>query len=221
MSSKKSSGKKSSKPVAARAAASTSAPKERKPRKPPLERAARLGGLLARAFASLKKNVLGWKGDATPEQRLSITKINGELRKLDGETGIVNTITSNLAFLDQSKYQPRVERAAGRPKAFVEGAPVALKDKRYDKTIHGVVNAFIIVGTTDKYFLIKPIGAPASATPLGVPRAWLAKREAPAAAPVATKPTRPAPAARPAAPAPAPDDDDPSDVDEDPGLAEP
>lgn len=220
MSSKKKSSGKSSKPATKPAA---SAPKkERAPRKPPLERAARLGGLLRRAVTALKKNVLAWKGDAAPEQRLAITKINGEIRKLDNDGGIVDTITSNLAFLEQSKYQPKVERAAGRPKAFVEGAAVALKDKRFDKAIHGVVNAYTIVGTTDKYMLIKPIGAPASATPMGVPRAWLQKREA-APAPAAPLPTAPKPGKPAPKPAPAPTADvEPpeDDEDENPGIAE-
>jgi hypothetical protein len=216
MASKNRSHKKAgSKPATAAAAAPTTAArgkKERKPRKPPLARAVRIGGLLAKQHNALKRNVAAWKGAATaPEQRLALTKIKGEIAKLDAT---IDTITSSLAFLEQTKYEPKVEHLGGRTKSFGIGAPVALKEKRYDAEIHGPVNTYNVTGETAKgHYLLKSTGKPAIV--LGVPRSWLEKRDgaaAPAAAPVAK------PAPKGATPEVEPDAGE-DEEDENPGLS--
>ena len=200
---KKASTKAASAPAASKPADKPK--KERKPRKPPLDRAVRLGALLTKQCAALKKNVAPWKGDATPEQRLALTKINGEVRKLEGSTDV---IASSLAFLAQTKYTPTVEHLGGRAKTFPVGAIVALKEKRYDPEIHGAVNTYAVLGETAKGLF--RIQAAAKGSPvLGVPKGWLEKPAEDAVAPT----RKPAPT--PSADAAALDDDL---DDENPGL---
>jgi len=169
---KKASGKKVTKP-ATTPAATTASRKERKPRKPPLERAIRLAGLFIKSRVALAKNVKGWAGEATREQRLAITRIINEMKKLDEAS---DQIADSLAFLVETKYAPKVEHLGGRTKSFGLGVPVQLKEKRYDAEIHGAVNAYTVGGETAKGHLVIKSGSKPVIT-LGVPRSWLEKRE--------------------------------------------
>jgi hypothetical protein len=197
-----------SKPAtAATPATSTNAVrKERKPRKPPLERAIRLAGLLIKARVALAKNVKGWSGEATREQRLAITRTLNEMGKLDAAS---DQIAGSLAFLVETKYAPKIEHLGGRAKSFPVGAPVALKEKRYDAEIHGPTNAYTVKSETAKGHLV--IQAGKGFPPFGVPKGWLEKRDV-KAAPAAAAPAAP----KGATPEVEPDAGD--DEDENPGL---
>jgi hypothetical protein len=180
-----------------RPARTTTAKKARAPRKPLLERAIRLGGLLAKQHGALAKNVLHWKGEATHEQRLAVAKVGGELRRIAAS---VEIIENSLVYLEQSKYSPKAP-----PRGLSIGAPVAIKEKRYDKAVHGATNVFTVVGETEKYLLVQ-VGK--DGPKLGVPRGWLERREV--KTPVSSK----------SAPPPVSDIEDVADeADEDPGLS--
>lgn len=165
-------GKKPASKPATSAPAAT-APKVRTPRKPPLERAVKLGNLLAKQSAALQKNVSSWKGEPTSEQRMAQTRITGNLKKLGP---MADQIRNDLAYLVQSGYAPTVEHLGGRAKNFPVGATVAIKAKRYDEVVHGSVNIYTVVGETEKYFQIQ---ASKNSSVLGVPRGWLEKATAP------------------------------------------
>lgn len=159
------------------APATSATTKERKPRKPPLERAIRLGGLLAKQMPALQKNVSLWKGEPNSEQRMACVRILGNLKKI---SPTVEQLVSDLAFLNQSGYAPKIEHLGGRAKSFPVGAYVAIKEKRYDTAVHGLDNLYVIEGETEKYLQIQALatGSPV----IGVPRAWLEKAEAPVSA---------------------------------------
>jgi hypothetical protein len=144
--------------------------KERKPRKPPLERAVKLASVFAKKYPALQKNVSAWKGEPTAEQRMAQVRIVNNLKKV---APLVDQLVSDLVFLEQSGYTPKIEHLGGRAKSFPPGTAVALKAKRYDAVIHGAVNAFAVVDETEKYFRIQAVakGSPI----LGVPRGWLEK----------------------------------------------
>jgi hypothetical protein len=156
-------------PVAAKPA------KERKPRKPPLDRAIKLGNLLGKQATALQKNTSAWQGELTTDQRMAHVRIASNLKKM---APIVDQLRSDLTFLSQSGYAPTSAHLGGRASTFPVGAAVAIKDKRYDAVVHGTVNAYTVVGATEKYFQIQ---AEAKGSPvLGVPRGWLQKLIAPA-----------------------------------------
>ena len=101
---KKASGKKVTKP-ATTPAATTASRKERKPRKPPLERAIRLAGLFIKSRVALAKNVKGWAGEATREQRLAITRIVNEMKKLENTLRQVFKSSGDLVLFLREKNQ--------------------------------------------------------------------------------------------------------------------
>lgn len=148
----------------------TAPKKERKPRKPPLERAVRLASSLAKKAPALQNNVARWKGEPTAEQRMAQVRTINNIKKIGP---MVDQIVTDLVFLSQSGYAPKIEHLGGRAKTLAVGARVALKEKRYEAAVHGPVNDFTVTGETEKYFQIQALtkGSPV----LGVPRSWLEK----------------------------------------------
>ena len=195
---KKTSSKKAATRPATTAPAATALKKERKPHKPPLERAVRLASSLAKKTPALQINVALWKGEPTAEQRMAQVRTVNNLKKI---APMVDQIVTDLVFLSQSGYAPTVEHLGGRAKTFAVGARVALKEKRYEAAVHGLVNDFTVAGETEKYFQIQAAGGMKGSPILGVPRGWLDKLD----------PTTPAVGA------PTPDDD--GEEDDNPGLS--
>ncbi len=144
MAQKKSSGSK--RPAASKD--SNKPKREYKPRKPPIERAARLCGLLAKNQGSLAANVIKWQGTAVTnsDQKLALSKIGSALKSI-GEGS--KAIAESLLFLQKSGYTPKLP-SAGRQKMAVVGADVIIKPKFYDPEAHGDVNEFKIAQITEK-----------------------------------------------------------------------
>jgi hypothetical protein len=152
MASKKTgSGKKPAtrKPSTASANSEAKAPRNRKP---PIERAEKLAGLLVKKHTALTKSSAKWHGEATPEQKAACIRIATNL----GNTAeAVNQIVADIAFLHDSGFSPK-SSAPGR-KALSAGAHVQIKENRFDAVVHGTDNNFEVVQATEKYYILRGI----------------------------------------------------------------
>lgn len=138
----------------------------RAPRKPPLERAARLAIRVGRNVEALEKNVAAWHGDVTDDQRDQIDGLKEELPSL---VQLAASVSAALTVLKQLGFSPRGASPGRKP--LSAGAHVVLKDKRYAREIHGP-NDFEVVAVREHLVEIRARGN-LKASSHGVPRSWL------------------------------------------------
>ena len=127
--------------------AGTKPARERKPRKPPIERAARICDLVAKNQGSLARNVISWQGTPNADQKIALSKVGSALKAI-GEAS--KTIADNLVYLQKSGYEPKAPAGPGRKKIAIPGAHVLIKPNRYDPEVHGDDNEFVISEITEK-----------------------------------------------------------------------
>lgn len=146
--------------------------KEKRTRKPPLDRALKLASLLTKKVGNLRANVGRWSGDPTKEQRMLALKLNAGLAKLEPASIEVDKA---LQAIKASGYEPK--GSAGRVSAMPVGTRVIIKDGHYDPVIHGDINDFIYTGKTEKFLLLRQFDD-AKAKPIAVRRPWIKRNEA-------------------------------------------
>jgi hypothetical protein len=144
--------------------AASAGTKERKPRKPAVERAEKLATLLTKKYTALQKMVIKWHGEATPEQQTATIRLAANLGLL---TAPISEIAADVAFLLDSGFTPSGGSPGRKPLAV--GTKVKIKEAKYDPEIHGEMNDFTVFRTTDKFIIIKDDDG----LPVGVIRAWL------------------------------------------------
>lgn len=164
MSSKK---KSASKPVGTKPA------RERKPRKPPIERAARICDLVAKNQGSLARNVISWQGTPNADQKIALKNIGTALKNIGEGT---KAIAEGLVYLQKSGFEPKSPAGPGRKKIAVPGAHVAIKPNCYDPEAHGDDNEFVISEITEKgNARLKLVDGDDDEIICTVPATWLAK----------------------------------------------
>ena len=138
----------------------------RTPRKPAVERAAKLATLATKKVAALTRMTVKWHGEATPAQQSACVRIAANLGSVEG---FINQIAADTAFLKDSGFTP-AGGSAGR-KAIAVGTRVKIKNAKFDAEVHGEDNDFEVVGTTEKYVRIQ--GVANSNLEIPVLRAWI------------------------------------------------
>lgn len=154
-------------------AAAAKPARERKPRKPPIERAARICDIIVKNQSSLAKNVISWQGAPNADQKIALTKVGAALKSIAEGT---KTVADALVYLKQSGYEPKTSAGPGRKKIAVLGAHVAIKPNRYDPEAHGDDNDFVISEITEKgNARLRLVEGEDDEIVCTVPAAWLTK----------------------------------------------
>lgn len=148
------------------------ADKEKRARKPPLERALKLANLITKKVGALGANVRRWSGEPNKEQRLATVKVQAGLAKIER---VAIEVDQALTAVKNTGYEPK--GGAGRVSTLLEGTRVVIKDGHYDPVIHGDINDFVYVGKTDKFLLLRPFDEPKGKN-IAVRRPWIKRNEA-------------------------------------------
>jgi hypothetical protein len=143
--------------------------KERKPRKPPLDRAVKMVVTLERKCSALVKNVGRWHA-SDDEIGATITKLQAQLPNLKSVMGEIATCVGDLV-----EAGVKIETSGGGGGGRTPMSPgdhVELRENRYEPSVHGA-NEFELIAVRGKFYEIR-------SREIGdvhfVPRQWLRRQ---------------------------------------------